>query len=67
MIYKVWYQSMTAFYGPKVIEADSPEEAKQKFNARGAFLPHEVGLISAKEITLREAMAMSATRGDSDE
>lgn len=32
-IYKVFYGSMTATYGPSFIEAGSPEEAKRKFGS----------------------------------
>lgn len=52
-IYEVTYRSMTATYGPRYIEADSPDEAKRKF-ARGAFLAKEQPLISAKEITAKD-------------
>ena len=65
MIYKVWYQSMTAFYGPKVIEASCELEAREKFNARGAFNKNEFCLIEAKQITLQEAMKMATKQVES--
>lgn len=60
MIYSVSFQSMTAHYGPVVIEAEDEDEARRKFNARGAFFEHELGLIRARPISLQEAMHMAA-------
>lgn len=56
MIFRVTYQSMTAFYGPSFIEADDAEEAKRKF-ARGAFSKGEMSLITAREVSARELAA----------
>ena len=56
MIYRVTYQSMTAFYGPKFIEAEDEHEAKRKFNARGAFSKGEMSLIRAQPSSIEEAM-----------
>lgn len=53
-IYRVTYQSMTAFYGPTFIEAESADEARTKFNAKGAFSRSEAGLIRAVRITLAD-------------
>ena len=55
MIYRVRYSSMTASYGPAIIEADSEWEAKRKF-ANGAFSQSEMALITARQITLEEAL-----------
>lgn len=62
MIFSVSYGSMTAHYGPVVIEADDESEAREKFNARGAFRREEYPLITARPITLGEAMRMAADR-----
>ena len=56
MIYRVTYQSMTAFYGPKFIEAEDEQDAKRKFNAGGAFSQREMSLITARPSSLKEAM-----------
>lgn len=53
MIYRVTYQSMTAFYGPSYIEADDEHEAKRKF-ARGAFSQGEMSLIRARPVSADE-------------
>lgn len=58
MIYKVWYQSMTADYGPAFIEAGSEEEARARFGG-GAFSRGERGLIRAEPVSpadLRRAL-----------
>jgi len=55
MIYRVTYQSMTAFYGPKFIEAENEYEAKRKF-ANGAFSQGEMSLINVRSSSLKEAM-----------
>jgi hypothetical protein len=53
MIYRVTYQSMTAFYGPSFIEADDEYEAKRKF-AKGAFSQGEMSLIKARPVSASE-------------
>jgi len=53
--FKVSYNSMTASYAPKVIEANSESEAKRKF-AGNAFSSDEMGLISAKQMSSQEIM-----------
>ncbi len=53
MLYRVTYKSMTAFYGPSFIEAESEYSAKVKF-AGSAFNKNEFGLITAREISLKE-------------
>ena len=55
MIYRVTYQSMTAFYGPKFIEAEDEHQAKRMF-ANGAFSKGEMSLITARPSSLQEAM-----------
>lgn len=54
-IYRVRYQSLTACYGPKFIEAESAEQAKRKF-ARGAFSQGEMVLIEAKPATVNDVL-----------
>lgn len=44
MLYKITYESMTARYGPRIIEADDELEAKRKF-AGTAFRKEEYRLI----------------------
>jgi hypothetical protein len=52
-IYKVFYGSMTATYGPSFIEADTPEEAKRKFGS--CFSEGERAIcMTARELTTRE-------------
>lgn len=61
MIYRVTYQSMTAFYGPSFIEAEDEYEAKRKF-AKGAFSQGEMTLIKARPVSsdeMRRALASS--------
>ena len=53
MIYRVTYQSMTAFYGPSFVEADDEHEAKRKF-AKGAFSQGEMSLIKARPVSSAE-------------
>ena len=53
MIYRVTYQSMTAFYGPSFIEADSEYEARRKF-AGSAFSSGEMSLIKAVPVSGNE-------------
>lgn len=53
MIYRVTYQSMTAFYGPSFVEADSEYEARRKF-AGTAFSAGEMALIKARQISSSE-------------
>lgn len=56
MMYRVTYQSMTAFYGPSFIEADSEYEARKKFG-RGAFSESERSLIKARPVSASEVAA----------
>lgn len=60
-IYRVTYQSMTAFYGPKFIEADTPEQAKRKF-AGGAFSQGEMTLITATPATIADVQQHARER-----
>lgn len=53
MIYKVTYQSMSAFYGPSFIEAEDEYEAKKIF-AGNAFNKNEYGLINAIPSSFKE-------------
>ena len=53
MFYRVTYQSMTAFYGPSFIEADSEYEARRKF-AGTAFSQGEMSLIKATPVSSNE-------------
>jgi hypothetical protein len=53
MIFRVTYQSMTAFYGPSFIEAEDEYQAKRKF-ARGAFSQGEMALIKARPVSADE-------------
>jgi hypothetical protein len=62
MIYRVTYQSMTAFYGPSFIEADDEYEAKRKF-AKGAFSQGEMSLITAKPVPASEVAAALREHG----
>ena len=55
-IYKVWYKSMTAFYGPHVVEADDEQDARMQL-ARSMGTT-DYGCIEVKSITLKEAMTM---------
>lgn len=55
-MYRVKYQSMSALYGPKFIEADSEYEAKRKF-AGTSFSRDEMGLITAREVSSEEIAA----------
>lgn len=52
-IYRVSYQSITATYGPSFVEANSEDEARQKF-AGNAFSSREMPLIHAREVSVRE-------------
>lgn len=52
-IYRVVYRSMTAFYGPAFIEAESASEAKRKFG-KGAFTRDEMALMDARPVSLDE-------------
>ena len=52
-IYKVFYGSMTATYGPSYIEADSPEQAKRMFGS--CFSDGERAVcMTAREVSERE-------------
>lgn len=64
-IYKVFYGSMVATYGPSYIEASSPEEAKLKFGGT-AFSPGERALcMNAREVSAEEVVeALRAKRND---
>jgi hypothetical protein len=53
MIFKVYYQSMSAFYGPTYVEAESAIEAKNKF-AGTAFRREEFSLIHAIPISFQQ-------------
>lgn len=53
MLYRVTYKSMSAFYGPNYIEADSEAQAKKIF-AGSAFSPNEYGLINVRESSVQE-------------
>ena len=53
MLYRVTYRSMTAFYGPAYIEADSEYEARRKF-AVPAFSQREMPLIKAAPVSESE-------------
>ena len=55
MFYKVYYQSMTAFYGPKIVEAESEREAKKIFGGN-AVMPGEFGCIKAQPVSDREVL-----------
>ena len=48
-MYRVWYTSMTASYGPCFISADSAEEARRIF--AGQTFRNEMSLISATEVS----------------
>ena len=50
-LYRVTYQSMTAFYGPQYIEADSEQGAKAQCTA---FSRSEWPLIQAVPVTVDE-------------
>jgi len=62
-IYKVTYQSMSAFYGPTFVEADDEYSAKVKF-AGNAFSRSEFGLIKARESSLKEMRQAASSRED---
>ena len=50
MKYRVIYQSMTAFYGPSFIDAESEYEARRRF-AGTAFSQSEMSLIKATPVS----------------
>ena len=64
MIYRVTYQSMTAFYGPNFIEAETEYDARKKF-AGTAFSQGEMSLIKAKPVSASE-MRRALQNMDSD-
>lgn len=51
--YKVHYSSMTANYGPSIVEAENEYSARRKF-AGTAFSSSEMGLIEVREISSEE-------------
>ena len=53
MMYRVTYQSMTAFYGPSFIEAETEYEARERF-AGNAFSKGEMSLIKASPVSERD-------------
>ena len=61
MMYRVTYQSMTAFYGPSYIEAEDEHQAKRIF-ARGAFTHGEMALIKARPVSASEIAAALRSR-----
>ena len=61
MIYKVTYQSMSAFYGPSFIEAENEDQAKRIF-AGSAFNRSEYGLIKVVPSSLKEMQRAQANR-----
>ncbi len=55
--FRVFYQSMTATYGPCVIEAETASDAKKKFG-RGCFTPGEQAFcMTARKATIEEIAA----------
>lgn len=61
--FRVVYRSLTAFYGPAFIAAESEAEARRKF-AGMAFASKELPLIEARECSAREieqALSKSST------
>ena len=64
-MYRVWYTSMTASYGPCFISADSAEEARRIF--AGQAFRNEMALISATEVSALEVeRALAALEADSE-
>lgn len=53
-IYKVFYGSMTATYGPSYIEANSPEEAKIKFGGSAFTARERATCMIAREVSASE-------------
>jgi len=49
MKYKVTYESLMAFYGPRIIEAEDEIEAKRIF-AGNAFRKEEYGMIKVRKV-----------------
>lgn len=62
MMFRVTYQSMTAFYGPSYIEAEDEHQAKRIF-ARRAFSEGEMSLIKARPVSADE-MRRALSRAD---
>lgn len=62
-MYRVTYNSMSAFYGPSYIEAESEYEARRKF-ARNAFSQNEMSLIRAVPVSLDEMRRALANMDD---
>jgi len=60
-IYKVTYSSMTAHYGPTIVEAEDEAQARRLF-AKGAFSQNEMGCISAREVDTEEIVRMARER-----
>ena len=63
--YSVSYNSMTATYGPSVIEADSEIQARLRFKGT-AFSSNELPLISAREISAREIQQALSRKKEED-
>ena len=55
MFYEVRYQSMTACYGPQIIEADDEYSATRKF-VGNSFSSGEMGCIKATLMSDKEVM-----------
>ena len=49
MKYKVTFESLTAFYGPRIIEAENELEAKRIF-AGSAFRKEEYSMIKVRKV-----------------
>ncbi len=63
-IYRVTYQSMTAFYGPAFIEADDEDEARRLFAAKGSFSKREMSLIKARIASIRDVQQAAQEKED---
>ena len=63
MIYKVTYQSMSAFYGPSYIEAEDENQARRIF-AGSAFSRNEYGLIKVVPSSLKEMQRAQSDRSE---
>lgn len=56
MFYSVSYRSMTACYGPRIIEAEDEYSAKRKFAGNSFRGAGEMGCIHAKPVSDKEIM-----------